>query len=1059
LFLGQSVASLVAMTRIIPGTRRLARLAFVSVVLALLPLPTLAQTLRDDFTAYAAGSDGDPSWEPWSEAWETEDGAYFGDSGISSWRAAPFATATTFACNVTVLELRKDDWLTVGLGFAADDRNYWALNLVVTPESQGRQHRTELEESVNGFWPATDADATRLKSLPGKGGDFDWRTNQTYRLEISLSPTNITGRIHDGTNKAARFGYEFTKGVKAVCAGRPILRVNGMRARFEHAVVSVTQAATEPNVPALKIPPWTPRPGRAITQGSGFFRTAEVDGRWWLVDPEGKLFFAVGTDHVNYNVHFCEKLGYAPYNRNVQAKFGSEEAWAESAIERLKAWGFNELPAGHSPSLRHRGLPHILFGSLGTGFARREWICEPKDWTGFPDVFSPRWPSHCRFAAREAVRDSLGDPWCIGTFIDNELEWYGKKGELVDEVFHCGPQQPAKQALWQWLLKQYNTVSELNRQLVTDYSDEAGFLAATNVPEPSAALTRVRNGFLALIADRYFSVAAGALRVADPNHLVLGCRFAGSVPEPVLAAAGKYNDVFTFNTYPRVDFENAWSPDGTGGVVERGPRELSGYFEVARKPILITEWSFPALDSGLPCQHGAGMRVDTQEQKAACYRIFVNAMADLPFLVGYNYFMWADEPAAGISTTFPEDSNYGLVNEKDETYEILVKAATEVNRAAESRHARSAVSGTLELNAKGNAIEVANTNAIPAHGLVRISSAGQSRIEEVSLSAGQTKRLALPAHTVACVELQNWDGTKQRTISGPPLGPLEVANVSATALAGVPVLLEGAQPVAAWLPQLAPGQIETLPPPTNGWTKPDHFDLKTEGVTWSGGGKDGNLFDHIQAGDLALGRLVFAIHQQAQGHDQWTECDRIMSLKLQEQSDAWLIEAVVGFGETTSPNSFRAAVRVAVFKRDGLVLARPLWVENSGVRNWKLVEVYWFCRPAIGGSTDDNITGGVDVPNYYRDAQFWTHSKLGGCLGALGQSDGWLVNYWKGSAADFHPDARFPVEQSLPPGARWAAAATPYLWIFASHDAAQWRTVAGLARQVEASVLLGAGGK
>jgi len=325
----------------------------------------------------------------------------------------------------------------------------------------------------------------------------------------------------------------------------------------------------------------------------------------------------------------------------------------------------------------------------------------------------------------------------------------------VDDVFQLSSRQPAKLALWQWLSHQYGTVAEVNHHLATDYADEVAFLAATNVPASSAALTEVRSGFLALIAERYFSVAAKALREADPDHLVLGCRFAGSVPEPVLAAAGKYNDVFTFNTYPHVDFENVWSPDGTGGVVERVPRELSGYFAVARKPILITEWSFPALDSGLPCQHGAGMRVDTQAQKAACYRIFVNAMADLPFLIGYHYFMWADEPALGISTSFPEDSNYGLLNEKDETYEALVQASTAANRSAESRHARSAVSGSLALQVTGNTIEVANTNPIPAHRLVRISSAGQSRFEEISLAAGQTKRLSLSPPTLACVELQN----------------------------------------------------------------------------------------------------------------------------------------------------------------------------------------------------------------------------------------------------------------------------------------------------------------
>ena len=1032
-----------------------ARRLLLIVILATAILPSFGQSLQDSFANYAPGSDGSPAWEPQSVSWEVARGAYLGDDGSSRWSAVPFAAAMSFACDVTVLELRKGDWLTAGIGIAAGDHDYWALNLVVTPASQGGRHRTEFQEAVDGHWLAANAPGTRLKPLPAKGDNFDWRTNHTYRLEINLSATAITGRILDGTNEAARFGYELANPVKAVRAGRPVLRVNGMRVRFDNSAATVTQTAPEPIVATAKPPAWIPRPERAVAAGSGFFRTAEVDGRWWLVDPEGKPFFAVGTDHVSYYAHFCEKLGYAPYHRNVQAKFGSEEAWAASAIERLKAWGFNELPAGHSPSLRHHGLPHILFASLGSSFARHEWICEPIAWTGFPDVFSPRWESHCRFNARKIVQDSLGDPWCIGTFIDNELEWFGKQGQLVDEVFQRNGQSAAKHALWQWLQQQYGNVTEINRQLATHYADEAGFLASTNVPKTSVALTQVRDGFLALIAERYFSIAAKALRDADPNHLVLGCRFAGRVPQPVLAAAGRYNDVFTFNTYPRVDFENLWSPDGTGGVIERVPRELGEYFAVAHKPIIITEWSFPALDSGLPCQHGAGMRVDTQEQKAACYRIFANAMADLPFLIGYHYFMWADEPALGISSTFPEDSNYGLVNEKDETYETLVKAATEVNRATETRHARSAVSGDLLLSNTGNTVAVVNTNPIPAHGLVRITAAGRSQIEEVSLLAGQTKPLPLAAGSIACVELQNWDGTKQRAICGSPLGPLAAANCSAVTLAGVPIVLDGPQPVAAWLRQLAPGQTQKFQPPAGEWTKPDNLNLKTDGVTWAGSGRNGNIFDHIQAGELALGSLTFAVHRQLDRRELWTESDRILSLRLQEQPDAWLVEAVVGAGETHSANSFRAAVRLAVFKHDGIVLAKPLWVENTGVRSWKLAEAYWFCRPAIGGSTEDDVAGSSNVPGYYRAAQFWTDSKLGGCFGAVGQSDGWRVTYWKKDPAEFHPDARLTVEQELPPGARWTANDAPYLWIFAGRDAAQWRKVAGLAQQAGTAVLLG----
>jgi hypothetical protein len=57
-------------------------------------------------------------------------------------------------------------------------------------------------------------------------------------------------------------------------------------------------------------------------------------------------------------------------------------------------------------------------------------------------------------------------------------------------------------------------------------------------------------------------------------------------------------------------------------------------------------------------------------------------MLSLPYLVGHDYFMWVDEPGPGISKKFPEDSNYGLVNEDGKSYDLLTKMFTEVNRDA-----------------------------------------------------------------------------------------------------------------------------------------------------------------------------------------------------------------------------------------------------------------------------------------------------------------------------------------------------------------------------------------
>lgn len=110
--------------------------------------------------------------------------------------------------------------------------------------------------------------------------------------------------------------------------------------------------------------------------------------------------------------------------------------------------------------------------------------------------------------------------------------------------------------------------------------------------------------------------------------------------------------------------------------------------------------------------HGAGMRVDTQAQKARCYEIMQRALFALPFVVGSHYFMWADEPALGISTTFPEDSNYGLVSESDEPYKELTSTARRVNSQMFTLH--SGMTVELSAEARNGSIYVANNGRIAA---------------------------------------------------------------------------------------------------------------------------------------------------------------------------------------------------------------------------------------------------------------------------------------------------------------------------------------------------------
>ncbi len=72
------------------------------------------------------------------------------------------------------------------------------------------------------------------------------------------------------------------------------------------------------------------------------------------------------------------------------------------------------------------------------------------------------------------------------------------------------------------------------------------------LPNATQEQRDLKKAFLRFTAERYFAVTSRAIREADPNHLVLGARFAGTggADPAVWQVSGKYCDVVTFNCYP-----------------------------------------------------------------------------------------------------------------------------------------------------------------------------------------------------------------------------------------------------------------------------------------------------------------------------------------------------------------------------------------------------------------------------------------------------------------------------------------------------------------------------
>jgi hypothetical protein len=190
--------------------------------------------------------------------------------------------------------------------------------------------------------------------------------------------------------------------------------------------------------------------------------------------------------------------------------------------------------------------------------------------------------------------------------------------------------------------------------------------AANHADAARAEFFTACDAFAGLVGQRYFEMVCGAIKAADPNHLILGSRFAYVPPPGVIEAAARRCDVISVNCYdldalPIIDAYNT-----TG------------------KPCLIGEFSFRSADSGLPNTNGAGPLVSTQSERAAAYRRYATAALARPSMVGFHWFEHADQPAEGRFDG--ENSNFGVVSINDEVYEELTQAMKSVNAEAEAIH-------------------------------------------------------------------------------------------------------------------------------------------------------------------------------------------------------------------------------------------------------------------------------------------------------------------------------------------------------------------------------------
>lgn len=526
----------------------------------------------------------------------------------------------------------------------------------------------------------------RVNTVTETGKEFRWNYKIPYVLTLSLDHGRAVGSVADPT------GTLLCKiSADAGSAGnfpvRAAVHAGSFRCAFSTPKVSHIEARKE----ETRLPPQTftaadryisPRnvSRNFSAKGSGFFRIEKApSGQFWFIDPLGKAVFLCGVDNLTYAGRPCEALGYSPYLRNVRRIFGNSRArWGEHTLRLLSDWGFNY--SGTCERIFRTKLPFSFNLMIGSSFAAfgDEYDLTPyrgRVGTAMPNPFHPRFGEWSRRRFLEQVGTEISNPYFVGYFCDNELQWLGSSRNpdgsgLFDNALGKRSGHSAKNALVKFLATHYqNRIDAFNREWKLQLHSFDEISAMRKLPHRTPEQLLVKQEFLSHVAETYFSTIRKAIQEIDPNHLFLGCRFAGvsSNHKRIWQAAGKYCDAVSFNQYPIADLDRRqlWIDD----------RDLSEAFEQvyrwSRRPLMITEWAFLGLDSGLPCQYGAGHRLDTQKERAEAAELFLRTTMTMPYMVGLNWYKHGDDPKLGIRRNFPENSNYGLVNVKNEPYQEL----------------------------------------------------------------------------------------------------------------------------------------------------------------------------------------------------------------------------------------------------------------------------------------------------------------------------------------------------------------------------------------------------
>jgi len=510
----------------------------------------------------------------------------------------------------------------------------------VAPAQAAQFSETGKEISI-GPWIAGTLTA-RLeyaKPLPPKEGAIQgkFRTENLYPHEALVRVT-----FNKGRDRISALNYplgvadrweSFTIPIIRAPTGADSVRVSfGLsektNGQVHFADLRIANSYEPPAFPSRHSPVTRANPPQSLKPAQ-FVRLEKAGETWWLVDTHGKPFFSLGSVTPKDVYPQLQKLGFNSLASSHDARWWS--AFNDRQLDVHSPVVFEFHTVGTNVGDAYDTLVDAAGANPGTSQAQ---AAKGGGFNhAFPDPFDPRWEASVRKRVHEYAVLFHGKSYFAGWMADNERS----HRDIYRYVWspHCSLEFGA------FLARKYSSIDALNQAWKANFASFKDLVDR----KPDAL---IREGtmyqdfrlFSREVLRKFNSTILRIIHEEDPGRLVFTNRF----------MIGEARDVFeNLDLYGGYDgvAVNVYPSNLVPGI-DPGEREyLEILHRLTGKPLLVTEWSVPARDSGLYENYAHldwsyPQTVATQPQRARQAAEFLAQLFNTPFVIGAHWFTWSD---------------------------------------------------------------------------------------------------------------------------------------------------------------------------------------------------------------------------------------------------------------------------------------------------------------------------------------------------------------------------------------------------------------------------------